>query len=191
MGVAMRFITSAPVCAAGDHMIGRRPKTVAPRLPQAGIADGYSAPTLRHSSAHLRHASAQRLQCSLSCLAHSAAQASQISAQSAQSFAWNFEPRLMKAAASQHASAQSMQRRAHSGFSPRHPSPQCSHSCAQRRRRRYSFGVLDVPFYFPLVVIRVSRASVCLSLLEKSYFPATESSGPSLRIVPAPTRVEG
>src|SRR5258708_2351996 len=29
IGVAMRFITSAPACEAGDHMIGSRPKRMA------------------------------------------------------------------------------------------------------------------------------------------------------------------
>ena len=29
IGVAMRFITSAPACRAGDHMIGSRPKRIA------------------------------------------------------------------------------------------------------------------------------------------------------------------
>ena len=29
IGVAMRFITSAPACKAGDHMIGSRPKSMA------------------------------------------------------------------------------------------------------------------------------------------------------------------
>src|SRR4029450_453077 len=29
IGAAMRFITSAPACHAGDHMIGSRPKRIA------------------------------------------------------------------------------------------------------------------------------------------------------------------
>ena len=98
----------------------------------AGRGRGYHIDAiLRHSSAQRLQASAHRWQCSASCFAHSAAHASQTSAQIPQMrFIW-LEPRLMYAAAAQQIWAQSMHIRAHSGmFSPMHALPQCSHSCA-------------------------------------------------------------
>jgi len=62
----------------------------------------------RHSSAHLRHASAQRWQCSILCFEHSSAHRWHTSAQAAQ---MTFElslARLIAAAASAQISAQSM-----------------------------------------------------------------------------------
>ena len=44
IGAAMRFITSAPACVVGDHMIGSRPKRIAQTVM---ILGGCAAPRLR------------------------------------------------------------------------------------------------------------------------------------------------
>jgi len=83
----------------------------------------------RHSAAHFLQAAAHSLQCSLSCLPHSAAQASQASAQRPQSLMCNGEPRLINATHIAQRSAQSMHSRAHSGIFPKHALAQYSQLC--------------------------------------------------------------
>lgn len=110
---------------------------IGPRSFQIGKACGSGAPyaatataTLRHSSAHFSQAFAHLWQWSLRCFAHSTAQASHASAQTAQRPSPNCEPRLTKPTQPRQRSAQSRHNLAHAAIarSPIQASPQCSHS---------------------------------------------------------------
>lgn len=95
-------------------------------------ADGIAA-IFRHSSAHLWQALAHCWQCSVLYLAHSSPHAWQISAQSAQSFAANDEPRDMNWAARLQISAQSRSSSIHRTIvlmscSRKQDAAQCSHA---------------------------------------------------------------
>ena len=121
--------------SAGSIATATRPSGLTKMKDRTDYGPVYDA-ILRHSSAHLRQARTQSLQCWCSCLAHSMAHASQTWAHTAQSFVANSLPRDISRAASAQRSAQSrsssMQRAIFcTSVSWRHSDAQCSQAAAQ------------------------------------------------------------
>ncbi len=113
----------------------------------------------RHSRTHRWHASAQRRQASSSCFAHSAAQASQISAHSSHTLTAHAEPRSTRVWQSLDIAAQSKQSCPHAAISAlpmqqpyAHASHACSHSLQASRHARLrsaisTLAITDLPVH--------------------------------------------